>query len=271
MADLTNELDDILNSFSEADRPAMREMLTRNPAATSTLTSRETVYKAFVDGDPAKIQQAQAEAAAAAARAAASATGTNSPATNPNPPASPTSAVSLGLDQINALLNERVKSFTTSPEFQSAVDARAKEIADQQLKAERANIIGAGAEISDTISSIRESHLREFNEPLDSVKFREYYAAEGPKHGNRLQETYDAFVNEKRIEKRIADGVKAGLEAQATAAVPGSAVPGVGNPMAPNFVDFNVRKIDPNATVTPSADADKAVQAFAQMRGGWTQ
>jgi hypothetical protein len=263
MPDITNELDDLLNTLAETDRPAMRDLLTRNPNAASVLVSQKTVYDAFVGGDPVKM-----------AAAVASGTTTTTP-TTPTTPATPPSAspqsIGLGLDQISALLNERIKSVYTSPEFTTAVETLAEKKAQAKFEAERANVIGAGAEISDTISAIRESHLREFGEPLDSAAFKTYYAAEGPKHGNRLQETYDAFVGEKRVEKRIADGVKAGLEAAATSAVPGSAVPGVGNPMAPNFVDYNLKVISPAGTAAPSADVDKAAQAFASMRQGWTQ
>jgi len=266
MPDLDNSLDDLLNTFAEADRPAARDLITRNAAAQSHLTSRETVYRAFVDNDPVKLQQAAAGAAGSQNPPVVAAQ--PNPANPANPPASP---LSVSLDQVSALFNEKVKSVYTSPEFTAAVETLAEKKAQAKFEAERANVIGAGAEISDTISSIRENHLREFNEPLDSAKFREYYAAEGPKHGNRLLDTYNAYVSEKRTEKKIADGIAAGLAAQATASVPGSAVPGVGNPLAPNFVDHNMKVISPAGTAAPSADADKAAQAFAQMRQGWTQ
>ena len=263
MPDLTNELDDIINSLAEADRPAMRTLLTNNPSAASLLTSRETVYKAFIDGDPVRMQAA-----------AASAQTTTTPATTPPPAATPPPAsqsLALGLDQITALLNEKVASIYTSPQFAAAVEERAKAIAKTAFESERANVIGRSAEISDTITSIRESHLREFAEPLDSAAFKTFYAAEGPKYGNDLQGSYNAYVSEKRTAKKISDGIAAGLAAQATAAVPGAGVPTVNNPMAPNFVDHNMKVISPAGSATPSADVDKAAQAFATMRQGWTQ
>ena len=254
MPEITNELDDILNSFSEADRPAMREALARNPNAQTLLTSREIVYKAFVDGDPVMMAAATATAVPAAVATVA-----------------PPPTIGIGLDQINALLNERVNSIYSSPQFTSAVDTLAEKKAQALFAVERTQIIGRGAAIADEIYTIRATHSREFGEELDRATFEAYYAAEGSKHGNLLTDTYNAFVGEKRIAKRIAEGVQAGLAAQATAIVPGSAVPGVGNPMAPNFVDFNVKTISPNAVAVPSADADKAAQAFASMRQGWTQ
>ena len=107
MPDITNELDDLLNTLAETDRPAMRDLLTRNPNAASVLVSQKTVYDAFVGGDPVKM-----------AAAAASGTTTTTP-TTPTTPATPPSAspqsIGLGLDQISALLNERIKSVYTSP------------------------------------------------------------------------------------------------------------------------------------------------------------
>lgn len=266
MPDLDSSLDELLNSFAEADRSVARDLLTRNANAATLLTSQKTVYDAFVGGDPAAM-----------ARAAASSTNpnpnlvANSNPANPNPANPNPASLGLTLDQVNALLGEKVKSIYTSPEFLAAVNTRAEEVAKTKFEAERANVIGRSAEISDTITSIRETHLREFGEPLDSAAFKTFYAAEGPKYGNDLLGSYNAFVAKKREDKRVADGIKAGLEAAATSSVPGSAVPGVSNPMAPNFVDFNVKRIDPNATVVPSADADAAAKAFSSMRTGWTQ
>jgi hypothetical protein len=266
---ITTELDDLLATFSEADRGPMREMLTRNPSAASVLASQKTVYDAFIGGDEAKMRAAAAAATTTTPAATATTTTTTPPAATT--PANQTNPIGLGLDQINALLNERVNSIYTSPQFTAAVETLAEKKAQAKFESERAAVIGRSAEISDTITSIRESHLREFNEPLDSAAFKTFYAAEGPKYGNDLQGSYNAYVSEKRTAKKIADGIKAGLEAAATNSVPGTAVPGVGNPMAPNFVEFNSRIVTPAASATPAADVDKAAQAFASMQRGWTQ
>lgn len=262
MPDLDTELGDLLASFAEADRPAIRTLLTNNPSAAAVLTSQKTIYDAFIGGDPVKI--ASAQAAAEAARV-------TPPAVIPPAATPPANQISLGLDQITTMLNERVNAIYTSPAFTAAVDTLAEKKAKTMFESERANVIGRSAEISDTITSIRESNLREFNEPLDSVAFKTFYAAEGPKFGNDLLKTYDAYVQQRRIDKKIADGVAAGLAAQATGNVPGTSVPTVNNPMAPNFVEFNSKIVTPAASAAPSADVDKAAQAFANMRQGWTQ
>src|ERR1700690_866193 len=138
--DIDTELSDLLNTVAEADRPAMREMLTRNPSAATMLTSRETVYKAFVDGDPVKL------AAATALANPANPNPANPNPANPNSPAN--QPIGLCLYQINTLLDAKVNAIYTSPQFGTAVETRAKEIAKTMFEAERANIIGRSAEIS---------------------------------------------------------------------------------------------------------------------------
>lgn len=260
MPDLTNELDDLINSFAEADRPAARDLYTRNQAAASLAASQSTVYKAFVDGDPARMAAATAAAVPAAV----------APPVAAAPPAAvaPPAPVGVTLDQLTTLLNERLASTYTSPAFLTAVEARAKEIADQQITASRPALIGQGAEIADQLYSIRSSHSREFSEELDSAKFKEFFVANGAKFANSLTDAYDSFVGEKRVEARIKRGVEEGLAARETSAVPGSSLPGQSNPSPlSRFVDFNTQITKPAAT--PTADVDKAAQAFSQMHGGW--
>ena len=268
MPDLGTELESLLATFAEADRPAMREALTRNPAAVSHLQSRETVYSAFVDGDPARIQQVTQQS-----QQQPPIVQQQQQPTQPVQQQQQQQPLSLGLDQISALLDARVQKVYTSPEFTAAVDSLAEKKAQTLFETNRATIIGASAELAAQISSLYDAHRAEFGEALDKAKFEEYYKTEGPKHGNRLQETYDAYVSQRRIDKKIADGIAAGLAAQATSNVPGASVPTTNNPMAPNFVDHNLKVITPAGQAQPasSVDVDKAAQAFAQMRSGWTQ
>lgn len=246
------ELDELLATFAEADRPAAREMLTRNPNASSRLKTQETVYKAFVDGDPVAL----ATAAAAAG---------TPPAVVQPPPAS-TPALGIDLAALDARLDGFRKNMFESPEFTTAVETRAKAIADAQIAAVTPNLIGRGAKIADTIATIRESHIKEFGEPLDSAKFEEFYAKDGAMYGNDLVKSHAAFVMQKRTDKQIADGIAAGLAARATNDVPGTSLPASDSPLS-GFIDYNVKK---NGGTAPSANADDAAKAFAAMRGGWT-
>jgi len=257
MPDLS-ELDDLINSFAEGDRQAARDLLTRNQSAQSLLATQHTVYRAFVDGDPARIAAAVPPPAAAAPPATVTPPAVTAPATQ---------SVGLTLDQVSTLLNERLASVYKAPEFLTAVEARAKEIATAALTAERPNLIGQGAEIADQLYSIRSSHSREFSEELDSAKFKEFFMANGAKFANSLTAAYDSFVSEKRIEARIKAGVEAGLAARETSAVPGTSLPGGTSPLS-GFIDFNVKKTTPAATL--SEDVNKAAQEFSAMRANWT-
>lgn len=245
------ELDELLNSFAEADRPAMREALTRNPNAATLLTTQNTVYKAFVDGDPVRI----ASAAAAA-----------TPPATVQPPPVHTPALGIDLAALDARLDGFKKSMFESPEFNTAVEARAKTIAEAALATARPQLIGQGAELADEIASIRESHRAEFNEPLDSTKFKEFFGANAAQYGNKLSAGYAAFVQQKRTDKQIADGIAAGLAARATNDVPGTSLPASDSPLS-GFIDFNVKK---NGGTAPTADANDAAKAFNAMRVGWT-
>jgi hypothetical protein len=264
MPDLNAELDALIDQFAEGDRQAARDLFSRNSAASTVLSGYKTVYDAFARGDdptsalPAPVAPAPTPAPAPAPIAAA-------PAPAPAP-ASPT----VDLAQLNTLLDARLKNVYSTPEFNSAVEARAKAIADAQIVAERPNTIGRSAEIAYQISQIQDSHRAEFNEQLDRAKFEEFFAANGAKYGNRLPDTYDAYVSDRRIQKRIDDGVAAGIAAAQTAQVPGTALPTTHNPMAPDFMSYNQQKLG-QQNAAPTEDADKQSQAFAQMARGWVQ
>jgi hypothetical protein len=270
---LSAELDSLLASFAEADRPAMRQMLERNPGAADTLGRQSTIYRTFVDGDTVAM-----------AAAVASATPALAPAPTPAP--SPAPSLSVSLDQVTALLNERMTGLLTSPQFTSAVEARAREISTASLAAARTNLIGAGAEVADELYSIRSTHAREFGAELDSTKFKAFFLEHSAAHGNSLTKTYDAFVAEDRTNKRIADAVAADRAARATSDVPGTTLPAGSSPAA-SFIEYNTQVQQrmqgghgqPAAaagtpTATPAAptatDADLAARDFAAMRARWT-
>jgi hypothetical protein len=244
------ELDELLATLAEGDRPAAREMFTRNPNTATLLASQQTVYRAFVDGDPTRLASAAASAV------------------QPRPQASPVSTPAVGIDlaALDARLDGWRKNIFESPEFNTAVETRAKVIADQQVNAASAILIGRGAELADEIASIRESHRSEFNEPLDSAKFKEFFNANSAQYGNKLSAAYSAFVADKRLEKIKADSFAAGQAAAATSNVPGTSLPASDSPLA-GFIDFNVKK---SGGTAPTADANDAANAFNSMRRGWT-
>ncbi len=272
MADLNTELESLLTTVAEADRPALRDLLTRNPNTASLLKDQSTVYAAFNDPDPTRLPAAvaainqPATAAPGTVQTSPGAGATGQPGSQPST-ANPGQSLNLTLDQVNALVSQRVKEFTASPDFLTAVDTRAQEKAQSLLQAERANLLGASAALSAQISGLYDAHRAEFGEPLNKAEFEKFYATEGPKYANDLQNTYNVYVQKRRNDKAVADGVAAALAARDTAQVPGGALPTIDNPLAPNFMDYNVKKI--GSTVTPSEDANKAAQAFQSLQRNW--
>lgn len=210
---MADELDDILGMFAGDDATALRTILDRNAAAKAALEGRETVYQAFVGGDNDKI-------AALATKNGAVTT--------------PAAAAAVDLDALNAQLDARMtsrfSSFATSPEFTSAVEARAKAIAEAEITAKSADLLGSAARTSDEIYTIRRSHEREFGTELDTTAFSTYLTANTGKFVN-LSAAHDAYVQEQRIEARITKGVAEREAAKQTTEVPGSSLPTAQSPL----------------------------------------
>ena len=215
-----DELDELVALTQADDATALRDILARNPTLRTALDSRQTVYKAFVDGDEAAIT------AAAASRATST---TQQQATTTQ-----AAAASFDISQLDAELDKRFTSrftqFAASPEFATAVETRAEARAKAILEAERSNILGAAASTSDQIYTIRRSHEHEFGKELDTTAFSAYLTANDGKFVN-LAAAHDAFVQEERITARIDKGVKEKLASQQTSEVPGSSLPTAQSPL----------------------------------------
>lgn len=289
------ELDDLLNTLgNDADRATMRDMLARNPNAAQALTARQTVYSAFVDGDPNAMAVAAQGGQPGQPGQPISPTSSAQPtfAAQPAQPAQPFSATPshpLTRAELQQIIADQLRGTYATPEFATAVEARAKEIAAQQFATERNNLIGVGAEVADQLYTIRASHYREFNEELDSPKFKEFFGQNAARYGNSLPEAYNAYVAERRTQARIDKGIADSLAMRATSDVPGGAIPTTNNPIGPNFVD-QMRRVGtlatpatpatpapPNSAASASApsapavsDAEAAAAAFRSMQQGWT-
>ena len=229
------ELDDLLNSFSEADRPAMRAALERNTAAAERLTQRETVYKAFVDGDTNTLAKVT------------SGTTTTSPA--------------VDLDALNRSIDDRFGKIFDDPRFNTAVEARAKVLVETIAKETENRAVGRAAYVSDEIYTIRSTHAKEFGEELPRADFEKFVSDNKGKYGS-LAAAHDAFVSEKRIQKRIDAARAEGAAHRETNQVPGTSLPNSGTP-AGMFIKSN-----PMNTTTQAArgDAlDNAARAFREL------
>ena len=241
-----DELNDLLNMFSGDDKTQMTAILERNAAAAAALEGRETVYQAFVGGDEAKVAElARRNAATTTTTSAASA--------------------SLDLDALNAQLDARMtsrfSSFASSPEFTTAVEARAKAIAEAEITAKSADLLGSAARTSDEIYTIRRSHEKEFGSELDTKAFSEYLTANQGKFVN-LSSAHDAYVQEQRIEARINKGVTEREAAKQTTEVPGSSLPS-----SQTVLGSMIRANPANKDAAARGDGlDAAVTAFRALQ-----
>ncbi len=233
------ELDGLFADFAEADRATVKALLEKNPAAAAKLTQRETVYTAFVDGDTTKLATLTAPAAV---------TTTTTPA--------------VDLADLDRRLDERMAKVYDDPRFDTAVERRAKVLAEEAIKASRASIIGAGAEVADQIYQIRSTHKTEFGTELDRSKFDPFFTENAAKYGHNLLLAYNAFVEADRTQKKIDDGIKAGLAAQQTRDVPGVSQPGAGTP-AGMFIKSNPMNTGVGAARGDALDA--AAAAFRSL------
>ena len=251
---MADELDELVSMTAADDATTLRDILARNPTLKTALDSRQVVYKAFVDGDQAALD--------AATRAQA--TRTTTAASTVTSPAA-TSAAALTLDQLDAELDKRMvgrfKTFTESPEFTTAVETRAEARAKQLLEASTETILGTAAKTSDTIYQIRRSHEKEFGKELDTTAFTTYLDANKGKFIS-LEAAHDAFVQEDRITKRIADGVVAARAAEQTSDVPGTSLPSAQTPLGA-MIRANPASKDAGDRGT---GIDAAVKAFRQLQ-----
>lgn len=236
------ELDDLLNSFAEADRATVKEILGRNKDAESRLTSQNTVYKAFVDGDTKALANA-----------------TTPTVTSPT----------LDLTQLDSHLETWSDRLWTSPKFTEAVETRAKTLAQTMVKEAEDRAVARSAYVSDELYSIRAAHAREFGEEMDSKAFETFVKDNTGKYAS-LTAFHDAMVSEKRIEARVKKGVKEALSAQQTSEVPGTSLPTSPTPLG-QLIRHNMERTGAKDDASRGPAIDSAAKAFRELQVGRTQ
>lgn len=238
-----DELDELVSLFGN-DSAVIREAIGRNPAAAAALQSRQQVFNTFVAGDQTGLTDAVTRAQA-------------------HQQQTQVRTAQFDLNQLDAELNtrldSRLKTFTESAEFGNMVETRAKTIAEQQIQARMGDIIGRSAKLSDEIYSVRSSHAREFGTELDTAAFEKFL--EGKNYGS-ITAAHGIFVQEERVNKRIAEGVRAGVAAQQTTQVPGSSLPTAQSPLG-----AMMRANPANAqTAARGEGIDAAIVAFRELQ-----
>ena len=149
-----------------------------------------------------------------------SATGTGK--TETAPVATTTAAASVD----SAAILEQLKSISTSLSgYDAKLSAMEKKfIPVDKLGEYRSEIAGLSLKLADDLANIRENHREEFGERLDRNAFEKFVndqKAAGVGYKD-LTAAHDAFVADKRVEKKIAEGVAAGVKQKTSALeVPG--------------------------------------------------
>lgn len=237
------ELDGLFNDLaSDADRTAMREIMARNQKAADRLTQRETVYTAFVDGDTAALARVTAQ-----------------PANTTTPVVS--SPASVDLAELDRRLDERMSKIYDDPRFDTAVERRAKVLADAAIKAASDGIVGRALKGGAEITTILHNHRVTYGKELDQAAYEAFVTANQGKFIS-LTAAYEAFTEGDRIQKIKDDAFKAGQAARATTEVPGTTQVGAETP-AGMFIKSNPMNTGAQAARGDALDA--AAAAFRTL------
>jgi hypothetical protein len=243
------ELDGLFSDLSnDADKTAMREILVRNQKAADRLTQRETVYTAFVDGDTAALARVTAPPVVAA-------------------PPVVSSPASVDLDAINRNLDERMGKIFEDPRFNTAVETRAKALAEQISKQAEERAVGRALKGGAEITTILHNHRVTYGKELDQAAYEKFVTDNAGKFIS-LTAAYEAFTEADRIKKLEDDAFKRGQAARATTEVPGTTQVGAETP-AGMFVRANPMNTGAQAARGDALDA--AAAAFRTLSAARVQ
>lgn len=244
------ELDGLFNDLaSDADKTALREILGRSQKAADRLTQRETVYTAFVDGDTAALARVTAP-----------------PATATAPPVV-SSPASVDLDAINRNLDERMGKIFEDPRFNTAVETRAKALAEQIAKDAENRAVGRALKGGAEITTILHTHRTTYGKELDQAAYEKFVTDNAGKFVS-LTAAYEAFTEADRIKKLEDDAFKRGQAARATTEVPGTTQVGAQTP-AGMFIKSNPMNTGAQAARGDALDA--AAAAFRTLSAARVQ
>lgn len=186
----------------------------------------------------------------------------------------PTAAPSASSSEISAIL-AKLNEMNTS--LASSIDSKLAEfgknvVTMDKLPAYRAEWMAASIKTADNYARIRESHRREFNEDLDTDAFEKFvneqsaagirYLDDAPDTPNRrtgFQKAHDAYVQDRRVERRIAEGVAERAKAIKSAA----SVPGQSQTTSTTAA---MRVLEQARAGRPGADKSNAMAAAERLR-----
>jgi hypothetical protein len=253
------ELEELFATFQKPeDRAVLEQLLESNQAARDYVTSGADLYKAFGEGDPAALTRVQAKAAEKV---------------TPTTPAakSAVSTPAFDMTQFETMVDQKAEAkarlifeqLLGQDVFTSKVTGIVKKTADELAP----SIYAISSRNANEIYDIKSAHKDEFGEPLDMTKFNEFLEGNKGKFAS-LPDSHNAFVAEKRIQNRIALGIREGIVAERSKHVPGGTLgsntqPGPNMGMANAFVAAN--KLTKSESERGPA-MDQAAAAFRQLQ-----
>jgi hypothetical protein len=189
--------------------PAAELEKLKGNAALKTRLERGDELRSYYDGEPEPV--------------------TPPAARNEPPPvrATPPPSANFDLSSIEALLDKKLGTINTTIEskINETVERRGTELV--------MNAVGMATQRADELNRIYHRHSTEFGEAFDSTKFNDFLmlpensvmGADGKRVGSKFRtttEAYDAMIAPRVTEKKIADGIAAGVAAKSGAHVPGT-------------------------------------------------
>lgn len=243
------ELDGLFNDLAnDADRTAMREIITRSQKAADRLTQRETVYTAFVDGDTATLARVTAPPVVAA-------------------PPVVSSPAAVDLAELDKRLDERMGRVFEDPRFATAVETRATALAKKMADEAENRAVGRALKGGAEITTILHNHRVTYGKELDQAAYEKFVTDNAGKFIS-LTAAYEAFTEADRIKKLEDDAFKRGQAARATTEVPGTTQVGAETP-AGMFIKSNPMNTGAQAARGDALDA--AAAAFRTLSAARVQ
>jgi len=249
------ELEDLLGTFSAEDKAALEALLERSPAAKERLISSEDVYKSLVDGDAAATARVEAKKAATAATTRTDPAARTTTTAPPPPGIDPSQLDNMVAAKFRALLDAEY----AAPDFNSRIKGLVQSTANELTP----GLLTQTTRTADEIYTIRNSHMREFGKELDTAALGTFIDEQrklGKTFGGYV-DAHNAFMQEERVQMRIAKGVADGLAAKTTGAVPGTTLTS-GTSMAARMVQANKTPVETarGTAVDEGAKAFRALQ-----------
>jgi hypothetical protein len=241
-----NVLDDLNGLLTDEEKVALAKVL-NNAAAKAKLETGLT-FASYYDNPEVETPATPVTPVSAAppARPAVPPPVVTAPVTTPT-------SVGASLDDIGKLLDSKLEGMRK--EFVPAAD----------LAKYRSEILTSTIRSAHEVARVESTHEKEFGEPLDLDKLNEYadeQAKKGTRYGS-ITKAYDDWVGQRRIEKKIADGIAEGVKQKTSS----TSTPAVSSAPALSPAQELMRKAKGEGDGSKT-NAQRAAERLRQMERG---